>query len=133
MKCDPQTTRRGKVGRLIGWRGLLVLAVSVFATISWASDLVNIGSLLANPESYQMKIVRVDGMVSGHQMNHFIGNVTKLEKCIQHFTVTDDTGTMDAVYATICPSEAIILRDGDRVTIEAHFSGLLDVRSVTKN
>ena len=33
MKCDPQTTRRGKVGRLIGWRGLLVLAVSVFATI----------------------------------------------------------------------------------------------------
>jgi hypothetical protein len=111
----------------------MALAITLLATVSWASDLVNISSLLANPESYKMKLIRVDGVVSNHRMNHFIGNVTKLEKCIQHFTVKDDSGVIDAVYATICPSEAVILNNGDRVTIEAHFSGLLDVRSVKRN
>ena len=62
-----------------------------------------------------------------------------LEKCTQSFMVEDDTGSMSAVYQTICPTGVVILRDGDRVTIEAHFQralgteGILDVRSVTKN
>lgn len=139
MDSDAQATRRMKVGRLIGWRGLMVLSVSLFATISWASDLLKIGSLLANPESYKMRIVQVEGIVSGYRMNHFIGSVTKLEKCTQYFIVEDDTGAMSAVYATICPTGVVILRDGDRVTIEGQFErapgaeGILDVRSVTKD
>ena len=32
-----------------------------------------------------------------------------------------------------CPNDSVILQNGDHVTLEAHFSGILDVRSVTKN
>jgi hypothetical protein len=139
MDSDAQPTRRIKVGRLIGWLGLMVLAVSLFATISWASDLLKIGSLLANPESYKLRIVQVEGIVSGYRMNHFIGRNSMLEKCTQYFMVEDDTGAMSAVYRTICPTGVVILSNGDRVTIEAHFErepggeGVLEVRSVTKN
>jgi len=71
--------------------------------------------------------------VSGYRMNHFIGNRTKLEKCIQEFSVEDETGTINASYATICQMGTVMLKDGDRVMIDAHFSGILDVRSVVKN
>lgn len=67
----------------------------MFATISWAGDLLTIGSLLANPELYELKIVQGEGIVSDHRLNHCIGNVTKLEKCIQYFVVKDDTGAVD--------------------------------------
>jgi len=138
MDGSTQTTRTGKAGRVIGWQGLLVLAVSLFATVSWAGDLLKIGSLLAYPESYNAKIVQVEGSVTGYRMDHFIGNMTKLEKCIQYFMVKDDTGTINATYATICPVGAVILRNGDRVTIEAYVSRTpgaagLQVRSVKKN
>ncbi len=126
-----QNKRRGR--RSAGWWGAVVLVIGLFAPISWAGDVVKINSLLTDPESYKMKIVRVEGMVIGHRMNHFIGNVTKLEKCIQQFMVRDDTGTINANYATICSMGGIILQNGDHVTIEAHFSGILDVRSVMKN
>jgi len=139
MHYEAQAMRRVKVGRLIGWLGLMVLAVSLWATRSWASDLRKISSLLADPEAYQLRVVRVEGIVSGYNMDHFIGTVSGLEKCTQSFIVEDDTGAMSAVYQTICPTGVVILRNGDRVTIEAHFQrahgteGILDVRSVTKN
>jgi hypothetical protein len=104
-----------------------------------AADPVTINSLLNDPESYKLKVVRVSGTVIGHRMSHFIGTFTKLEKCVQRFWIKDDTASIAAVYATICPSEAIMLRSGDRVTVEAHFqrapgtAGMLDVRTVLRD
>ena len=45
--------------------------------------------------------------------------------------VKDETGAIQAVYTTISPNDAL-LRNGDRVTMEARFSGVLEVRSLTK-
>lgn len=133
VKDHAQTTCKRKVAQLIGRQGLMALAVSLFSTITWAAEPVKINSLLTYPESYNMKMVRVEGTVSGYRMNHFIGNRTKLEKCIQEFSVEDETGTINASYATICQMGMVMLKDGDRVMIDAHFSGILDVRSVVKN
>jgi hypothetical protein len=119
--------------RLIGWLGPAGFAVSLLAGLSWAGEPVKIGSLLADPRGYNMKLVNVEGVVTASQMNHFIGSVSKLEKCVQRFLVKDDTGTIDAVYTTLCQKETPIVEHGDRVTIEAHFSGVLEVRTLTKN
>ena len=127
------TTRRRALGRLVGGLGMSLVAVSVCASLAWATDVLKISSLLADPNGYNMKLVRVEGVVLGHQMQHFIGNVTKLEKCIQRFMVKDDTALIQAVYATLCPNDSVILQNGDHVTLEAHFSGILEVRSATKN
>lgn len=59
-----------------------------------------------------MKLVRIEGTVGQLQANHFIGNNTRLEKCMQRFMVKDDTGTIQAVYTTICPNDSL-LRNGD--------------------
>jgi hypothetical protein len=80
-----------------------------------------------------MKVVQVVGTVSGYQMHHFIGNSTKLEKCIQDFMVEDGTGMIQASYAALCQMGPVMLKDGDEVTIEGHFLGTLDVRSVRKH
>lgn len=133
MKTFPELPLLARRVRLIGWLGLAGFAVSLFAGLSLAGDLVKISSLLADPRGYNMKLVNVEGVVVAHRMNHFIGSVSKLEKCIQNFIVKDDTGTIDAVYATLCQKGGVILENGDHVTIETHFSGLLEVRSVTKN
>ena len=127
------TTRRGALGGLFGGLGMSLVAVSVCASLAWATDVLKISSLLADPTGYNMKLIRVEGVVLDHQMQHFIGNFTKLEKCIQHFTVSDDTASIQAVYATLCPNESVILQNGDHVTLEAHFSGVLEVRSATKH
>jgi hypothetical protein len=127
------TIRRWALGRLISGLGMSLVAVSVCASLAWATDVLKISSLLADPIGYNMKIVRVEGVVLGHQMQHFIGNVTKLEKCIQRFIVKDDTASIQAVYATLCPNGSVIFQNGDHVTLEAHFSGVLEVRSATKN
>jgi hypothetical protein len=130
---DSDTTRRWALGRPISGLGMGLVAVSVCASLAWATDVLKISSLLADPIGYNMKIVRVEGVVLGHQMQHFIGNVTKLEKCIQRFIVKDDTASIQAVYATLCPNGSVIFQNGDHVTLEAHFSGVLEVRSATKN
>ncbi|HJT19541.1 MAG TPA: hypothetical protein VJ746_03670 [Nitrospira sp.] len=109
-----------------------ILAVIVSAGFSFAADTVKISSLLADPTGYNMKLVRVEGTVVNLQMQHFIGSMTKLEKCVQRFMVKDETGAIQAVYTTICPNDSM-LRNGDHVTMEAHFSGVLEVRSLTKN
>jgi len=121
------------VKRLAGLAGVLAVVCSVSASIVWAADSVHVNSLLAYPQSYNMKLVRVEGTVSQYRMHQFIGSHSKLEKCIQEFLVADDTGAIKATYTTLCGMGTIMLSNGDRVTIDAHFSGILDVRSVAKN
>ncbi|ULA64616.1 MAG: conserved exported protein of unknown function [Nitrospira sp.] len=128
MRQYSETTKR-----LVGLAGMLLLLCSMGASSAWAADPVKINALLAYPQSYNMKLVRVEGTVSQYRMQQFIGARSKLEKCIQAFSVTDDTGVIDATYATICDMGTVMLRNGDRVTIDAHFSGILDVRSVSKD
>lgn len=123
-----------QMGRtLTGVLGLTLLTVSLFAPIVLAAEPVKINSLQTYPEAYKMKVVQVEGIVSGYQMHHFIGNNTKLEKCIQNFIMDDGTGTIQASYAAICQMGPVMLKDGDQVTIEGHFLGTLDVRAVKKN
>ena len=130
---DVHSTRCWAVGGLSSRLGMCLVAMSMCASFAWAADLLRISSLLDDPRGYNMRLVRVEGVVLNHQIRHFIGNFSKLEKCIQQFMVKDDTGSIQAVYATLCPSDLVILQNGDHVTLEAHFSGILDVRSVTKN
>jgi hypothetical protein len=112
--------------------GFTMLTLGLLASASWAAEPVKINSLFTYPEAYKMKVVQVEGTVSGYHMDHFIGNNTKLEKCIQNFTVDDGTGTMQASYAALCQMGPVMLKDGDQVTLEGHFLGTLDVRSVRK-
>src|SRR5579885_1200215 len=115
MRNDSERRRSRTVGRQIRWAGLVVMTVILLGGLSWATDALKIQSLVENPESYKMKLVRVEGTVVGHQMNHFVGSVTKLEKCTQRFLVKDETGMIPAVYTTLCPTGAIILHNGDHV------------------
>jgi hypothetical protein len=123
-----------QMGRtVVGSLGVTLLAVSIFASTAWAAEPVKVSSLQAYPEAYKMKVVQVEGIVSGYQMSHFIGSNSKLEKCIQNFLVDDGTGTIQASYAALCQMGPVLLKDGDQVTIEGHYLGTLDVRSVKKN
>ncbi len=110
-----------------------MLTFSLLTSAAWVAEPVRINSLLTYPEAYKMKVVQVEGTVRNYRMDHFIGNNTKLEKCIQVFSVEDETGTVDASYAALCQMGPVMLKDGDQVTIEGHFLGTLDVRSVRKN
>lgn len=112
--------------------GLTLAAVTLCASIAWAADPVKVSSLQTYPDAYKMKVVQVEGTVRSYRMNHFIGERTKLEKCIQVFSVDDGTGTVDASYATMCNMGTVMLNEGDQVTIEGHFLGMLDVKSVKK-
>jgi hypothetical protein len=111
----------------------MLVALPLLVPTAWAAEPVKISSLQTYPESYKMKVVQVEGTVSGYQMHHFIGNNTKLEKCIQNFVVDDGTGTIQASYAALCQMGPVMLKDEDEVTIEGHFLGTLDVRSVRKH
>jgi hypothetical protein len=113
--------------------GLILLTLAFLKPTTWAAEPVKISSLQTYPESYKMKVVQVEGTVSGYQMHHFIGNNTKLEKCIQDFMVDDGTGKIQASYAALSQMGPVMLRDGDEVTIEGHYLGTLDVRSVRKH
>ncbi|MFY4729046.1 hypothetical protein [Nitrospira sp. BLG_2] len=123
-----------QMGRMLtGVLGLMLLAVSLFAPVVLAAEPVKINSLQTYPEAYKMKVVQVEGMVSGYQMHHFIGNNTKLEKCIQNFIVDDGTATIQASYATICQMGTVMLKDSDQVTLEGYYLGTLDVKAVRKH
>jgi hypothetical protein len=133
MQHHAQRTRRTVMGTMRRRVGLLILAVSLFALPAWSAEPVKISSLFTYPEAYKMKVVQVEGTVQNYQMDHFIGERTKLEKCIQNFLVDDGTGTVHASYATICNMGTVMLQNGDQVTIEGHFLGTLDVKTVKKN
>jgi hypothetical protein len=132
MNCGYTMFCSGTIHRLLKGMGWGLLAVLLPINLSWALDTVKIGTLVADPTGYNMKLVQIEGTVGNLQTNHFIGRNTKLEKCVQRFMVKDDTGIIQAVYATICPNDTL-LRNGDRVTMEARYSGILEVRSLTKN
>ncbi|MBH0201521.1 MAG: hypothetical protein HP496_04265 [Nitrospira sp.] len=110
----------------------MALTLGLLAPTVWAAEPVKISSLLTYPDMYKMKVVQVEGTVQNYRMRHFIGERTKLEKCIQVFSVEDGTGTIDASYAALCQMGPIMLKDGDQVMIEGHFLGTLDVRLVIK-
>lgn len=112
--------------------GLMVVALSLLVSTAWAAEPIKISSLETYPEAYKMKVVQVEGTVSNYQLHHFIGNNSKLEKCIQDFMVDDGTGTIRASYAALCQMGPVMLRDGDEVTVEGHYLGTLDVRAVRK-
>ncbi|MGC4095899.1 MAG: hypothetical protein QM706_02170 [Nitrospira sp.] len=115
------------------WVGLAVLTLSLFTSVAWAAEPVKINSLFTYPEAYKMKVVEVAGTVHNYRMNHFIGERSKLEKCVQIFSIEDETGTIDASYTTLCNMGTVMVKDGDQVTIEGHFLGNLDVRSIKKH
>ena len=118
---------------MVGSLGVMFVAVALFVPMVWAAEPVKINSLQTYPEAYKMKVVQVEGIVSGYQMHHFIGNNSKLEKCIQNFLLDDGTGTLQASYAALCQMGPVLLKDGDQVTIEGHYLGTLDVSVVRKN
>lgn len=124
---------RDVVRTMMGWAGLIMLALGLLVPAAWAADPVKINSLHSYPEAYKMKVVQVEGTVLNYRMSHFIGERSKLEKCIQHFSLEDDTGTLNASYAALCGMGPVMLQNGDRVTIDGYFLGVLDVRSVTKH
>ena len=122
------------VARIMGrWVGSMALVLGLYAPNASAAEPVKINSLSTYPEMYKMKVVQVEGTVRNYRMNHFIGHNTKLEKCIQAFSIEDETGIIDATYATLCGMGTVMLKDGDQVTVEGHFLGTLDVRAVRKN
>lgn len=128
MQNHTQNTARTLVASV-----LTVAILGLLVPIVEAAEPVKINSLHTYPEAYKMKVVQVEGMVRNYHMNHFIGERSKLEKCIQAFSVEDETGTVDASYATICNMGTVLLTEGDHVTIEGHFLGMLDVRAVRKH
>jgi hypothetical protein len=107
--------------RYVGWWVLMALAIGMFASISWAGNVLKLGALLANPEAYQLKVVRVEGTVANHQFKHYKRWANNAEKCVQSFTVTDETGTMQAAYAASCSGALDLVRNRDRVTMDARF------------
>lgn len=119
-------------GMMRRWGGLMILTFGLLASITWAAEPVKINSLLTYSDMYKMKVVQVEGTVQNYRMKHFIGERSKLEKCIQIFSIEDETGVVDASYAALCQMGPVMLKDGDQVTIEGHFLGTLDVRLVTK-
>jgi hypothetical protein len=133
MGFHPDTTRSWNFSRLI----LMVLAISLLASFSWAGNVLKIRSLLANPESYQLQTFRVEGIVSDDpQVKRIKSWADNVGKCVQFFTVKDETGSIQAAYKVSCSGAMDLLRKRDSVTLEARFErtaaggGLLNVVSV---
>ncbi len=126
--------------RLIKNWTLTILALCLFSTLSWANDVLigpKVGALLAKPESYQSKIVRITGIVSDYQSKTLRGGIAaSVSRCVQTFTVHDETGSIYASYGTTCSPAMNYLRERDRVTLEARVewapgkAAMLNVKSV---
>ncbi len=131
---EPISRTGGAVMKMMtGWVWMMTLVLGVLIPATWAAEPVKINSLQTYPEAYKMKVIQVEGTVSGYHMDHFIGNNTKLEKCIQNFIVDDGTGTIQASYAALCNMGPVMLQEGDQVTVEGHYLGTLDVKAVRKH
>ena len=112
------TTRRWNFSWLIP----AVLVTSLFATFSWAGNVLKISSLLSNPESYQSRTVRVTGVViDDPQVKRVKRWTDNVNKCVQFFTVKDETGSILAAYELSCSGAMDLLRKRDSVTLEARF------------
>lgn len=108
-----------------------VVALGLVATVSWAGTVLDVASLLDNPESYQFEFVRVTGIVVDHRIHRWGGN-----RCVQSFTLQDATGSIRAVQRANCAGAHNAVRDRDVITVEARFewtpgkSSRLNVRSI---
>jgi hypothetical protein len=108
-----------------------VLAIGAAGTLSWASAMLDIGTVLADPETYQSQVVRVSGVVVNHKLRRSGAN-----RCYQSFTVKDETGSIHAVHRANCSGAKNALRNRDLVTVDGRFEwapgqgGLLKVQSV---
>jgi hypothetical protein len=129
-------TRSWNSPALIRRLSLPVLVISLFATFSWAGNVLKIGALLANPEMYQSKTVRVTGVLSDDPEIKRVKNwAYNLNTCVEFFTVQDETGSIRAAYEVGCSGAMDLLRKRDSVTLEARFErkggrALLNVVSV---
>lgn len=103
---------------ITGW-SLAVLAIVLCAAQSSAIMVLKLHSLLAHPESYQSNTVQVTGVVSNHQFQHIKKWAANVDKCVQTFTMTDGADSIDAVYGANCAGAMDLLRNRDRVTLEA--------------
>ena len=109
--------------------GLIVLTLLLVAPTTWAGTAPDVATLLENP-NYQSQVVRVTGTVSNHKIRW------GATKCVQSFTLEDDTGSIEAVYKANCAGARTSLRDRDVVTVEGRFeptsgdSGMFKVRSI---
>ena len=97
---------------------------------------VKLGSLLAHPDSYHSKLVRIRGVVTSHQIKHIKQWMQNEDRCFQAFTVKDETGSIPASYGTSCSGAIDLLRIRDTVTLEGYFEeshtggGVLNVETV---
>ena len=137
MGFHPDITRSWNSPALIRRVSLALLFIGLLATFSWAGDVLKIGSVLANPPLYQSKTVRVTGIVSDDpEVKRFKGWMNNAKKCIQFFTVKDETGSIRVAYEVSCSGAMDVLRKRDRVTLDARFertaegAGLLNVVEV---
>ncbi|HEU4683288.1 MAG TPA: hypothetical protein VFS39_02135 [Nitrospira sp.] len=135
MKGQPNNISSGDAMKYIASCAMSALAIILFGTVSWAGD-QKLGSLLAHPESYSLKTVRVTGIVSDHELKHVKQWANNVDRCVQTFVVKDETGSMRATYGANCSGAMDLIRNRDRVTIEARFewapgkAALLNVQTV---
>jgi len=111
----------------------IALALILVPPLSWAKTVLKIGSLVADPESYQSQVVRVAGVVTKHKLRHLGGGANG---CFQLFTLKDETGSIELTYRSNCAGAKTTLRPRDLVTVEGRFewgpgkSGQITVQSV---
>jgi len=116
--------------------GLACLVVNMFTSGAWAEG-VKIKELLANPKSYTLVLVTVEGIVRGSWVTPWDKSVRNDQRCVpsgaqylpeqpksgiceQVFKVADETGAIDVAFRG--PLLRVnILADGDRVRIDATF------------
>jgi len=113
----------------------IALTISL-VPVSWGGTVLKIGSLVADPESYQSQVVRIEGVVTKHKLRHLGGEMSGPDSCFQLFTVKDETGSIQAAYRSNCAGAKTALRPRDLVTVEGRFewapgkSGHIHVQSV---
>ncbi|SLM49404.1 protein of unknown function [Nitrospira japonica] len=118
------------------WVSISLPVLIAFATYSWAGVALKLHSVLAHPESYQSSVIQVTGVVSNHQFQRVKKWMANVDKCVQTFTVTDGADSIQAVYGANCAGALDLLRNRDRVTLQARFdwkpgkAGMLTVQSV---
>lgn len=103
-----------------------------------AADTVQITELLMFPERHAFRTVRVEATVSNLRTESFINQAMRRSGCNQFFTLDDGTGALEARYLTLCPPGTPLVRNGDRVIVDASFErapgtqGYLNVHTVRK-
>lgn len=125
------------LGSIVAVYGLLLLSPVSFRSVA-AADQVQITDLLTSPERHAFRPVRVEATVTNLRTESFINQTLRKPVCHQFFTLEDGTGALEARYLTLCPLGTPLVRNGDRVIVEASFErapgtpGYLNVQTVKK-